>query len=131
MDPSPRPLSPHLGIYRWQVQMVTSILHRASGIVLAFGSLLVLAGLLSLAAGRDAYAGFSAFLAWPLMQVLLLIWTWAFAFHLCNGVRHLLQDAGLGFAKPVFVRNGWLVVVASLLLTLAVWAWVLTRGGAA
>lgn len=131
MDPSPRPLSPHLGIYRWQVQMVTSILHRASGIVLAFGSLLVLAGLLSLAAGRDAYAGFGAFLAWPLMQVLLLIWTWAFAFHLCNGVRHLLQDAGLGFAKPVFVRNGWLVVVVSLLLTLAVWAWVLTRGGAA
>ena len=67
----------------------------------------------------------------PLLQLLLVGWTWAFAYHLCNGVRHLLQDAGLGFAKPVFVRNGWIVVASSLLITLAVWAYLLGVGGAA
>jgi succinate dehydrogenase / fumarate reductase cytochrome b subunit len=131
MDQRTRPLSPHLQIYRWQVQMVTSILHRATGIALAIGTLLLLGGLLSLAAGRDVFDGYRAFLANPLLQLLLVGWTWAFAYHLCNGVRHLLQDAGLGFAKPVFVRNGWIVVALSLLITLAVWAYLLGVGGAA
>ena len=131
MDQRTRPLSPHLQIYRWQVQMVTSILHRATGIALAIGTLLLLGGLLSLAAGRDVFDGYCAFLSDPLLQLLLVGWTWAFAYHLCNGVRHLLQDAGLGFAKPVLVRNGWIVAALSLLITLAVWAYLLGVGGAA
>ena len=131
MDQRTRPLSPHLQIYRWQVQMVASILHRATGIALAIGTLLLLGGLLSLAAGRAVFGGYRAFLADPLLQLLLVGWTWAFAYHLCNGVRHLLQDAGLGFAKPVFVRNSWIVAALSLLATLAVWAYLLGVGGAA
>ena len=59
MNPRPRPLSPHLQVYRWQVQMVSSILHRATGIVLAAGALLIAAGLLSLALGPQAWACFS------------------------------------------------------------------------
>ena len=129
--PTSRPLSPRLGIYRWQVQMVSSILHRATGVALAFGALLLLAGLLALAAGPAAFATFHDALAHPLAQLLLLGWTWAFAYHLCNGVRHLLQDAGLGYERAAFVRNGWLVIGASLLLTLAAWSWVLASGGAA
>ena len=130
MDQRTRPLSPHLQVYRWQVQMVASILHRATGIALAIGTLLLLGGLLSLAAGRAVFDGYCAFLADPLLQLLLVGWTWAFAYHLCNGVRHLLQDAGLGFAKPVLVRNGWIVVALSLLVTLAIWAYLLSAGGA-
>lgn len=130
MDHTRRPLSPHLGIYRWQVQMVSSILHRATGIALAVGTLLLLGGLLTLADGSAAFAAYRSFLAAPLLQILLIGWTWAFAYHLCNGVRHLLQDAGFGFAKPVFVRNGWIVVLLSLLLTILTWAWIVLAGGA-
>ena len=36
----PRPLSPHLQIYRWQLTSVMSILHRASGIALSVGAIL-------------------------------------------------------------------------------------------
>ena len=129
--PTSRPLSPHLGVYRWQVQMVTSILHRATGVALGFGALLLLAGLLALAAGPAAFASFRDVVASPLGQLLLLGWTWAFAYHLCNGLRHLLQDAGWGFAPPTFVRNGWLVAAASLLLTVAAWSWVLLASGGA
>jgi succinate dehydrogenase / fumarate reductase cytochrome b subunit len=126
-----RPLSPHMQVYRWQVQMVTSILHRATGIALAVGSLLVIWGLLDLAAGEDSFNYFKSMIGSPLGMVLLIGWSWALFYHLCNGIRHLIQDAGAGYAIAQFVRSSWLSVVGSVLLTLLVWAYVLTTGGAA
>ena len=32
-------------------------------------------------------------------KVLLIGWSFAFFFHLCNGVRHLVWDTGRGFEK--------------------------------
>jgi succinate dehydrogenase / fumarate reductase cytochrome b subunit len=126
-----RPLSPHMQVYRWQVQMVTSILHRATGIALAVGSLLVICGLLNLATGEDSFNHFKSMIGSPLGMVLLIGWTWALFYHLCNGIRHLIQDAGAGYAITQFVRSSWLSVIASVVLTLLVWAYVLTTGGAA
>ena len=126
-----RPLSPHLQIYKWQVQMVTSILHRATGIALAVGTLVAVWGLVSLAAGEDAFNQFKACAGSPLGIILLIGWTWALFFHLCNGVRHLVQDAGAGYAIVQFVRSSWASVIVSLLLTLIVWGYVLSAGGAA
>jgi len=131
MADTQRPLSPHLQVYRWQVQMVSSILHRATGIALAVGSLLVVAGLLHLAAGEESFNHFKGVIGSPLGMVLLFGWSWALFYHLCNGIRHLLQDAGLGYAIPQFVRSSWLSVVVSIVLTLLVWACVMTTGGAA
>ena len=62
--------------------------------------------------------------------ILLLGWSWALAFHFLNGIRHLLQDAGLGYAPPTFVRNGWISVIGSIVLTLLVWGFVFARGHA-
>ncbi|MGA7297129.1 MAG: succinate dehydrogenase, cytochrome b556 subunit [Rhodanobacteraceae bacterium] len=130
MASTERPLSPHLGIYRWQVQMVTSILHRATGIALVAGSILLLISLLALAAGPAAFAAVRDFCTSWIGIVLLVGWVWSLAFHLLNGIRHLLQDAGLGFRIEQFVRSSWLSVVGSLLLTILVWAFVLLPGGA-
>jgi len=126
-----RPLSPHLQIYKWQVQMVTSILHRATGIALAVGTLLVAWGLISLAAGESAFDQFKVCMGSPLGIVLLVGWSWALFYHLCNGIRHLLQDTGMGYAIPQFMRSSWLSVIVSLVLLVLVWAYVLTTGGAA
>ncbi|MFC4763056.1 succinate dehydrogenase, cytochrome b556 subunit [Dyella koreensis] len=126
-----RPLSPHLQIYKWQVQMVTSILHRATGIALAVGTLLVLWGLLSLAGGEASFNQFKTCVGSPIGLLLLFGWSWALFYHLCNGIRHLVQDAGAGYAIPQFVRSSWLSVVGSIVLTVIVWAYVLTAGGAA
>ncbi|WP_243039954.1 succinate dehydrogenase, cytochrome b556 subunit [Dyella sedimenti] len=126
-----RPLSPHMGIYKWQVQMVTSIVHRATGIALSVGTLLVLWGVFSLAHGEDSYNQFKACVGSPIGLVLLLGWTWALFYHLCNGVRHLFQDGGMGYAIPQFVRSSWLSIIGSIVLTIIVWAYVLTSGGAA
>jgi len=126
-----RPLSPHLQIYKWQVQMVSSILHRATGIALAVGTLVVVAGLLHLAAGQESFDHFKNVIGNPVGEILLVGWTWALFYHLCNGIRHLVQDTGAGYGIPQFVRSSWLSVVLSLVLTAAVWAYVLTAGGAA
>ncbi|KRE92433.1 succinate dehydrogenase [Frateuria sp. Soil773] len=126
-----RPLSPHLQIYSWQVQMVTSILHRATGIALAVGTLLIVWGLLALAGGEASFGQFKTCIGSPLGLVLLFGWSWALFYHLCNGIRHLVQDTGAGYAIPQFVRSSWLSVIVSVLLTVAVWAYVLSAGGAA
>jgi succinate dehydrogenase / fumarate reductase cytochrome b subunit len=129
--PTARPLSPHLQIYRWQLTMVLSIIHRATGVALAVGTILLIALLLALAAGPDAYQTVRAFCSsWPGL-LLLFGWSWALCFHLCNGIRHLAWDTGWGFEIPRAYLTGWTVVAASLVMTALIWACVFAQGGAA
>lgn len=131
MPQAARPKSPHLQIYRWQIQMVSSILHRAAGIALAAGTVLLVGLLAGLAAGPDAYAKVQQCAASTIGQLLLLGWTWSLAFHLLNGLRHLLEDTGAGFQIRTFVMTGWVAVIGSVVLTALVWTCVLLqRGGA-
>lgn len=124
-----RPLSPHLQVYRWQVQMVTSILHRATGIVLAVGLAGLVWGLLALAAGPQRWAAFATCAGSPFGKIVLLGFSWALAFHLINGIRHLVQDAGQGYAIPEFVRSSWLSVIGSFVLVALAWGVALAHGG--
>jgi succinate dehydrogenase / fumarate reductase cytochrome b subunit len=110
--------------------MVTSIVHRATGVALAVGTLLVIWGLLALASGAPAYAQFKICIGSPIGLILLVGWSWALFFHLCNGIRHLLQDAGIGYEIAQFVRSSWVSIIASLVLTVLAWAYVLMAGGA-
>ena len=126
-----RPISPHIQVYRWQVQMVTSILHRATGIVLVAGSLLFVWGLWALAAGPGQWAGFSDCVRSIPGFVVLFGWSWAFAYHLANGIRHVIQDAGWGFAIPEFIRNSWTTIIASLVLTALIWFAAMQQWGGA
>jgi succinate dehydrogenase cytochrome b subunit len=129
MATRPRPLSPHLQVYRWQIQMVTSIVHRATGIILTVGALLIAAALLALATGPEAWDRVRDLASSWFGLAVLFGWTWAFAYHLLNGIRHLVQDAGFGFSIPAFIRNGWLSVIGSLLLTGLVCGVVAAKGG--
>lgn len=123
MTTGERPLSPHLQVYRWQITMTLSILHRATGLALAFGTLLLARWLLALASGPEAYAPVQAWNASFLGRLFLFGWTWSLFYHLCNGIRHLAWDSGFGFEIPNFYRSGWTVVVASVVLTLIAWFW--------
>jgi succinate dehydrogenase / fumarate reductase cytochrome b subunit len=125
-----RPLSPHLQIYKKQVQMMTSITHRATGIALAVGSLAVVFGLLHLAAGEQSFNQFKSVVGSPIGMILMLGWSWSLFYHLCNGIRHLLQDAGLGYEIPQFVRSSWLSIIGSFVLMVVVWAYIVMAGGA-
>lgn len=116
-----RPLSPHLQVYRWQVTMALSILHRVTGAALGIGTLLLTWWLAAAAAGPDYYAFVQGVLASWLGRLILFGFTWAIVFHLCNGIRHLFWDAGYGYNVKTATKSAWAVVVASILLTLIAW----------
>ena len=116
-----RPLSPHLQVYRPQITSVLSILHRAAGIALAVGTLLLVWWLAAAARGDAAYATVSGFLRSPVGLLLLFGWTAALWYHFCNGLRHLAWDAGRGFTLPEAHRSGWAVVIAAAALTVLTW----------
>jgi succinate dehydrogenase / fumarate reductase cytochrome b subunit len=116
-----RPLSPHLQIYRPQITSVLSITHRATGIALAAGTLLLTCWLVAAATSEFAYDAVSAFLRSWLGLLLLFGWTAALWFHLCNGIRHLAWDGGYGFALPQVHASGRAVVIATVVLTVLTW----------
>jgi len=116
-----RPDSPNIQIYRPQLTSVLSIANRASGVVLSIGAVGLVLWLLAVANGPEAYAYAQSLLASPPGQVGLLLFVFAFFFHLCGGLRHLAWDAGSGFDLAAIYRSGWTVVAASTLLTALTW----------
>jgi len=141
MNQIARPLSPHLGIYRWRVNMWQSVLHRLTGLFLCLGALLLTWGLIAAATGPYAWEAFAGFCASGLGVALLFAWTWALLFHLCNGIQHLFRDAGMGYdaaqrdhsRTPSYFATGWIVIAVSVVLTALVWIGLFARasGGAA
>ncbi len=130
MSTGERPLSPHLQIYRPQITSVLSITHRATGIALTVGTLLLAWWLIALAYGPGVYDTAMRFWGAWYGRLLLFGWTWSLFYHLCNGIRHLCWDAGWGFELPQVYRSGWMVVWGSVILTFVAWIWGYTSLGA-
>ena len=123
MNNNDRPLSPHLSVYRWPVTMVTSILHRATGIAMAVGFLVLVGWLFDAASGPEVYDGFLGAMNTTIGWVLLVGWSFAFFYHLANGIRHLVWDTGRGLEKEQATASAWFVIAASIVLTAIFW-WV-------
>lgn len=123
MSDQGRPLSPHISIYRWPITMVLSILHRATGIAMTAGFIVFVAWLFDAASGPDAYAVFQGAMGSLIGKLLLIGWSFAFFYHLCNGVRHLVWDSGRGFEIVQANRSSWIVLASAALLSAAFW-WV-------
>jgi succinate dehydrogenase / fumarate reductase cytochrome b subunit len=120
-----RPTSPHLEVYRWNVSSITSILHRATGVALYF-SVLVLAWYLTYYAYQINVADSAETCDCPMSAIFANIFSLALIFiafslyyHLCNGIRHLFWDIGKGFELKDAKRNGYLVLLSALVLTVA------------
>jgi len=123
---NPRPLSPHLSIWRWGPHMLVSILHRVTGAGLSIVGLAVLTWwLTALAGGTDAYATFTKAASHPVGLIVLIGLTWAFFQHLLSGIRHLAMDTGAAFELDTNKRFAILTVVGSIVLTAALWAYIL------
>jgi succinate dehydrogenase / fumarate reductase cytochrome b subunit len=95
------------------------------------GLLLVAWGLIALAGGEESFDCFTACVGSPVGIILMIGWSWSLFYHLCNGIRHLVQDAGYGYEIVQFVRSSWTSIIVSLLLTVAAWAYVLNLGAGA
>ena len=98
-------------------------MHRGTGVVLAIGMLFLVWWLVALATGEDVFHTAQEFWGSWIGRLLLLGWSFALFYHLANGLRHLFWDAGKGFELREAYRNGWIVVTASVVMTLAAWLW--------
>jgi succinate dehydrogenase / fumarate reductase, cytochrome b subunit len=116
-----RPLSPHLSIYRWPITMTLSILHRVTGMALSCGFILLFAWLAAAAGGAGSHAHFADLMQSFGGRVVLAALSFAFFFHLSNGIRHLLWDLGYGFEIPQAKASSWVVIASTIVLTLLYW----------
>ena len=116
-----RPLSPHLQIYRPQLTSVLSIFHRMTGVGLTLGAVLVVWWLMAAAISPGYFAVVDGLMTSWIGLLVLLGLTWALAYHLLNGIRHLVWDLGYGFELDNAERSGIAVVIGSGALTVALW----------
>ena len=123
MSNNGRPLSPHLSIYRWPITMTMSILHRATGLALSVGFIILAVWLFDAASGAKSYAIFLSYMDTIVGKLLLIGWSFAFFFHLANGVRHFVWDIGRGFAISQANASAWFVLILAVVLTALFW-WV-------
>jgi succinate dehydrogenase / fumarate reductase cytochrome b subunit len=126
--PEDRPLSPHLSIWRWHVTMLSSILHRFSGIGLYGAGVLLALWLMAAAAGSEIYAPVAAFLTSPLGVAGLYLVVAALAYHFANGIRHLVFDTGAGLAPADADTSAWFAILFAIAAPIGLWA-LLTYGG--
>jgi succinate dehydrogenase / fumarate reductase cytochrome b subunit len=113
-----RPLSPYW-IYRWEITMWLSSLHRITGLLLSLGAVALAVWLIALAAGAESFGAVARLFGSTWFKPLLVGWALCFFYHLANGVRHLAWDAGYGFDPKHIRASGWTVVVFTLAATAA------------
>ena len=126
-----RPLSPFMTIYKWPITMATSITHRATGIAISAGMILIAWGLIALASGPELYQPFVNGIGGIIGQIVLAGFLWSLIYHFLNGIRHLAWDLGYGFDVKDANRSGALVIALAVLITIGVFGygwWVLHNG---
>lgn len=116
----PRPLSPHLSVYKFKYTLTTSILNRFTGVGLSVGLLLLVYWLMAVASGAHAQARAARLLSLPVMKLVYAALVIAFCYHLSAGIRHLVWDTGRGLERAQAQRSAWLVVGVSIALMLLV-----------
>lgn len=126
----PRPLSPHLQVWRWHITMAASILTRATGVALYAGLLIVAWGVLALASGADAYAAFLAIMGSILGRLVLFGITFSIFYHLAAGIRHLVWDFGKGFEPKTANMSAFFCIGFGLAAAVVVWLLAVMTGGA-
>lgn len=120
--PTVAPLSPHLQIYRWTWTMAMSVFHRVTGTALYGGTALVAIWLVALASGPAAYAWVAWFFGSWIGRIVLFAYTFVLLHHMLGGLRHFVWDAGIGFDRDKRMALSRATLVASVTLTIAIWA---------
>ena len=124
-----RPLSPHITVYRmYRYTLLTSLLNRATGLVLSAGLILLVYWLVAIASGPAAYRAAHELLSRGLLKAVYGILLATFSYHLFAGMRHLIWDTGHGLERAQSKRSAALIAIASILLFAGLAWWALRSG---
>lgn len=121
MNKDTRPLSPHLQVYKWPVTMLTSILHRITGVGSALGLVLVTLWLACASSSETGWFFINKIFGNAFIVLILFFWSAALIYHLCNGIRHLAWDIGKGFEKQAAKKSAYVVFITTAVITLVFW----------
>jgi len=121
MSSNNRPLSPHLDVYKLPLSAMLSVVHRGTGAFLTMGTIVLVWWLMALAGGEEAFMSAQEFLGSFFGRLILFGWSFALFFHLANGIRHLIWDAGYCFEKAEVEKSSFVVLGVSGFLTFVVW----------
>ena len=120
--PEDKPIAPHLSVWRWHVTMASSILHRLTGIGLYGAAIGLSLWLIMAAAGPQTYAIADAILSAWYGQIALYLIVAALAYHLANGIRHLVFDAGAGLTPSDADTSAWFAIFFAIVAPIGLWA---------
>ena len=118
----PRPMSPHLQVWRWHATMASSILHRATGIANYVGAVAIAIWFILLALGAEGAVAFlfEGWMAWATRFGLIAL-TYSVSYHWLNGLRHLFWDIGKGFDPKGSNRRSVMILLGAVIPTALLW----------
>lgn len=114
-------MSPHVSIWKWHLTMASSILHRITGVGNYIGIFIVVAWLFATAAGPDYYEPLASVVDTIWGQLILFGFTLSISYHLLNGIRHLVMDAGRALNPKFASFLSGLVLVLAIALAVSIW----------
>lgn len=126
--PEEKPIAPHVSIWRWHVTMASSILHRVTGVGLYAAAIGMALWLMAAAAGPETYAVVDTILSAWYGQLAMYLAVAALAYHLANGIRHLVFDTGNGLTPADADTSAWFAILFAIAAPIGLWA-LLSFGG--
>lgn len=124
---SSRPLSPHIGNYKFAWTMLYSITHRFTGVFILSGLFWIIAWVFAVQAGLDFLYALQYLNSSIIGVIYLCLLIWAISFHFLNGLRHLFWDVHIGFNLPVARASGNIVLIVSIISAIIISYMVLNR----
>ena len=115
-----RPVSPHIQIYRPQLTSLLSVLHRATGLFLVLGVIVICIWLVCVALGEESFRSFNSMGSTLVGKILSLGLVFSLVYHSFNGIRHLVWDLGYGFELKSVYLSGGIVFLLSIVVTLLI-----------
>lgn len=116
-----RPISPHLQIYKRTLTMMLSIVHRATGVALYAGTLLLVCWLTAAATSDSYFDTVQAVFGSWIGLLVLLGYTWALVHHTIGGIRHLIWDTGRAFDLKTVEAVARISLASSIIVTILIW----------
>ncbi len=120
----PKPTSPHLQIYRWNISSLTSIMHRFTGVALYIALIIIAWGVFYYTYNTNQQSAaihcdcFLTKLIYIVFCGAIISASFCLYYHFCNGIRHLFWDVGKGFKLKTAKNTGYLVILLALFLTI-------------